>query len=224
MTPNKLDESTLMKALNWAYDQSLTGIPSIGVDSATTLADSYRRPGDTSDRAAEKLIRWQVAKAGTSGFITGLGGFLTLPVTLPANLASVLLVQLRMIAAVAHLGGQDVRSDEVRTMAFACLCGNAAADVLKSVGIRLGRKLTEQAIKKISGEVVKKINQKVGFRLLTKFGQTGLVNLGKAIPIVGGVIGGGFDATSTLAIGTVARRMFVPEHDRSSTEPAFRAP
>ena len=30
------------------------------------------------------------------------------------------------------------------------------------------------------------MNKAVGFRLLTKFGQTGLVNLGKAIPLVGG--------------------------------------
>jgi EcsC family protein len=209
MATSKLDQSTLLKALNWAYDQALAGVPGVGVDSAVTLADDYRRRSDSPGAAATRLVRRQVAKAGTSGFIAGLGGVLTLPLAIPVNLASVLVLQLRMIAAVAHLGGHDVRSDEVRTMAFACLCGTAAFDVLKGVGIQIGRKLTEQTIKKLSGELIKKINQAVGFRLVTRFGEKGLLNLSRLIPFAGGIVGGGFDASSTLAIGTVAQKMFI---------------
>jgi hypothetical protein len=209
MVASRLDQSALIKALNWAYDQAVVGVPGVGVASAVTLADDYRRQSDSPGAAARRLVHWQVAKAGTSGFVTGLGGVLTLPLAIPVNLASVLVLQLRMIAAVAHLGGHDVRSDEVRTMAFACMCGTTAADVLKGVGIRLGRKLTEQTIKKLSGELIKKINQSVGFRLVTKFGEKGLINLSKMIPLAGGLVGGGFDASSTLAIGTVAQRMFI---------------
>jgi hypothetical protein len=121
-----------------------------------------------------------------------------------------LLIQLRLIAAVAHIGGYDVHADQVRTMAFACLCENGAADIMKDVGIQLGEKLAAQAIKNVSGEALKKINQKVGVKLFTKFGEKGVIKLGKMIPIAGGVVGGTFDATSTLVVGTVARRMFVP--------------
>ena len=39
----------------------------------------------------DNFISWQVAKCGTSGFLTGLGGLITLPVAIPANIASVLL-------------------------------------------------------------------------------------------------------------------------------------
>lgn len=54
-----------------------------------------------------------------------------------------------------------------------------------------------------------KINQKVGFRFLTKFGTKGLINIGKAVPIVGGVIGGGFDLVETKIIADRAYKMFI---------------
>ncbi|HEX4334334.1 MAG TPA: EcsC family protein [Polyangiaceae bacterium] len=218
----KLDQSTLMKALDWAYDQAINGVHVAGFESAAELAASYAGgagsnmpPGDGPlgdgplGNGARRLVNVQAAKAGLVGFVAGLGGALALPVTIPANLTGVLLIQLRMIAAVAHLGGFDLHADQVRTMAFACLCGNGAADIMKDVGIQLGEKLAAQAIKKVSGEALKKINQKVGIRLVTKFGEKGLINLGKMIPIAGGIVGGTFDATSTVVIGTVARRMFV---------------
>ena len=109
---------------------------------------------------------------------------------IPANLASVMFVQIRMIAAIAHLGGQDLRNDKVRTLCYACMCGSASADVLKEVGIKLGEKLTEQAIKQITGTTITRINRAVGFRLITKFGQKGLINFGKMVPLIGGVVGG----------------------------------
>ena len=72
-------------------------------------------------------------------------------------------VQIRMIAAIAHLGGHDLKDDRVKAMVYACLTGNAAKDILKDIGIVVGRKLTENAIKSISGKTITKINQAVGF-------------------------------------------------------------
>ena len=177
--------------------------------------DYLRGPGSLEDRA-NTLIRYQVAKASTSGFVTGLGGVLTLPVMIPANLTSVMYVQLRMVAAIAYISGHDVRDDRVKTLCYACLCGNAAKDVLKGAGITIGTKLSEQAIRRLSFEVVKKINKAVGFRLLTKFGQTGVVNLGKAIPLVGGAVDGTFDAAATYAAGKMAKSLFVAGAEASS--------
>ena len=64
-----------------------------------------------------------------------------MPVAIPANITSVLYVQIRMIAAIAHLGGHDIRSDQVQTLVYACMCGKAATDVVKGTGIMLGTKL-----------------------------------------------------------------------------------
>ncbi|WP_246079009.1 EcsC family protein [Paenibacillus piri] len=203
----KLNQELVVKALDWAYDKALNGLP--GTDTAEELAESYLRKAKSIDEAADSLIRWQVSKSATSGFLTGLGGIVTLPVAIPANLASVLYVQMRMIAAIAHMGGYDLRDDKVKTFVYMCFCGNGVKDIIKDIGIVLGQKLTKAAIEKISGSVITKINQKVGFRLLTKFGSKGVVNLGKMVPLAGGLIGGTADGVSTVAIGKVAKKMFI---------------
>jgi hypothetical protein len=186
----------------------LKGIP--GVDGVEDLAQSYSAHHCCADDAIDSLISWQIAKASTAGFITGIGGILTLPVAIPANLAGVLYIQIRMIGAIAHLRGYDVRSDQVRTLAFACLAGSAALDILKDLGISIGAQLTRQMIFRISGEVLKRINRAVGFRLVTKAGTRGVVNLVKVVPIAGGLVGGALDAAATKVIGQTAKQVFVP--------------
>lgn len=62
----------------------------------------------------------------------------------------------------------------------------------------------------MSASVLVKINQKVGFRLFTKFGEKGVINIGKAIPLLGGIVGSLFDTVSTNTIGNVARDTFIP--------------
>lgn len=207
---NELTESKIMQALDWAYDKAINGVT--GLDSASELAADYMKQQGSKKDQVNSLIRWQNTKAGTSGFLTGLGGLITMPVTIPANITSVMYVQIRMIAAIAHMGGHDLKDDRVKSLVYACLTGNAAKDILKDMGIVVGRKLTENAIKNISGKTITAINQKVGFRLITKFGEKGVINLGKAVPILGGVIGATFDSVATNTIGNIARDTFV--HDK----------
>ena len=206
-SPEKLTQGKIMDALDWTYDKAVNGV--VGLDSAQEMASSYLDGDGTLHEKANSLIRWQISKAGTSGFLTGLGGSLFMPVTIPANITSVMYVQIRMIAAIAHMGGNDLKNDKVKSLVYACLAGNAAKDILKDIGIVVGSKLTTQAIKGISGKTIVAINQKVGFRLLTKFGEKGAVNLGKAVPLVGGFIGGTFDSITTNTIGNIARNTFI---------------
>ena len=207
----KIDQASIMKGLDWAYDQAVNGSPFFksAEDLGNEFKQAYTAGTDSLDACAKRLVRWQMAKAGTSGFLSGLGGVLTLPVAIPANLASVMFVQIRMIAAIAHLGGHDMRTDRVRTLCYVCMCGSAAIDVPKGVGIKLGEKLTVHAIKKIPGKTLTHINKAVGFRLITKFGEKGIINLGKMVPVTGGVVGGTFDAISTRSIGKIARTIFI---------------
>lgn len=203
-----LTEGAIMRALDFAYDKAVNGV--VGMDSASEIAESYMKVEGSKIDQANSLIRWQNTKAGTSGFLTGLGGIIVMPVTIPANIASVMYVQIRMIAAIAHLGGHDLKDDRVKALVYACLTGNAAKDIMKDIGIVVGRKLTENAIKNVSGKTITAINQKVGFRLLTKFGEKGAINLGKAIPLVGGIVGATFDSVTTNIIGNIARDTFIP--------------
>lgn len=206
---NKINQSTITKCMDWAYEKAINGVP--GIDSAEELARSYMKSGVTTRNDVDSLIRWQCSKSAISGFVTSFGGFLAMPVALPANLTSVLYVQIRMIAAIAYMAGLDARDDRVRTMVYACLVGSSAAEVVRNVGIAIGEKVTVQTIKKISVQTVRSINKKVGFKLVTKFGEKGLINLGKGIPFIGGIFGGVVDAAATKAVGRVARDTFFPK-------------
>ena len=205
--PKKMDQGMIMKALDYSYDKAINGIT--GFDSAQEMADSYKGNGKTNIQNCNSLIRWQNTKATTSGFLTGLGGLLTMPVAIPANLASVMYVQIRMIAAIAHMVGHDLRDDRVKSLVYVCMAGNGAKDILKDIGIVVGQKVTQKMIANISGKTITAINQKIGFRLLTKFGQKGAINMGKAVPLIGGLIGGSFDGVTTNLIGNTARRTFI---------------
>lgn len=202
-----MNTNKMIEVLDWAYDKSMNGIP--GGKSSEELAEEYLGKNNNPESAANNLIKWQIRKCATSGFLTGLGGIITLPVAIPANISSVLYVQMRMIAAIAYMGNYDIRDDSVKSLVYICMTGNSAGDVFKGIGIKLGTKLTQNAINKISFTTIKKINQVVGTRLITKFGQTGIINLGKAVPFVGGIVGGGMDAASTKIIGNVSKKVFI---------------
>jgi uncharacterized protein (DUF697 family) len=120
----------------------------VGFDSAEDMANDYLKGSGSLHDKANSLIRWQNTKAATSGFLTGLGGVLVMPITIPASVAVVMYVQIRMIAAIAKMGGYDLQDDKVKTLVFACLTGDAAKDVLKEVGIVVGTKMANTAIKK----------------------------------------------------------------------------
>jgi hypothetical protein len=130
-------------------------------------------------------------------------------VGVPANITSVLYIQLRMIVAIAIMAGYDPHNDKVQTFAYACLLGNSAGDVIKEVGIKITDKITLKFIKKIPGEVLKKINKAIVPRLITKAGSKGIINLTKTVPVVSGIFGAGFDVFTTKGIGAAAKKMFI---------------
>ena len=205
---SKLTQEDMMRLLNKLYEKSIQGIPKASPP-ISQLAEDYLSKNEDAQEAAKSFIKYQIAKCTTSGFLTGLGGLITLPVAIPANIGSVLYVQMRMIACLAHMGGYDTTSDQVQTLVYACLAGISLDQVLKQVGIKFGTKFTHTLVNKIPGKVLTQINQKVGFRFLTKFGTKGVINIGKAIPLVGGLISGGFDFAETKAIADRAYKMFV---------------
>lgn len=210
-----LSSQQMVDILDACYDKALDGIPKVS-KSVDELAKDYASKYPTAEKAAKALVTNQLIKCTTSGFLTGLGGIIILPVAVPANVSSVLYVQLRMIAAVAKLGGYEPDMDQVQTLVYACMTGQAVGDVLKGTGIKLGTKIATSSIQKISGATLTRINQAVGFRLITKFGQTGIINLGKMIPLAGGVIGGGFDLVTTKIIARNALKMFIETADEGA--------
>lgn len=211
-----ITQEDIIKMLDACYVKCLEGIPKVS-PKVEDLANDYLKKYKTKDEACKAMIRNQIAKCTTSGFLTGFGGLITLPVTIPANISSVIYVQLRMIACIAYLGGYDLNCDQTQTFVYACLAGVSVNQLVKAVGVKFGIKFANNMIKKIPGKVLTKINQKVGFRFLTKFGSKGLINLGKLVPGVGAVIGGGLDFTETKIISKRAYKWFM-KGDFGTTE------
>ncbi len=201
------DSNKMLRVLDWAYEIALNGLPGMGT--AIDLAHDYENEEGSLTDKVNSLIRWQISKTATSGFLTGVGGLITLPVAVPADLASSVYIQMRMIAAIAHLGGYDVKNDKVKTLIYICLVGESAKDILKDAGIRIGLKTGEKLIARIPGKVLVKINQMVGFKLATKFGTKGAINLVKIIPVFGGIVGGTINGITTNIIGNYARETFI---------------
>lgn len=208
----KLDSkavAAVIQTLEWVYDKALLGVPEL--DGASDLALSYQRQFSTTDEAIDALIRWQIAKAAAAGFFTNLGGAITLPVALPANLLSALYIQLRMIAAIAQLRGHDPHSDRVRTVVLACLCGTSLVDLAKEVGVGVGVGLAQQAATGLSTKALRHLSHAGSHASIALLRKTvGGASLARLAPLIGGVIAGATDGAVTRGYGSAAKRLFEP--------------
>lgn len=203
---NHLPEKNIVgKVLDWSYTKAVSGFS--GIDSAYELANEYLTQGDNLSDQVDSLIRWQVAKSAASGFVTGLGGIMTMPITVPANIASVMYVQIRMICAIAHMGGHDIKSDKVKTFIYLCMVGNGAKELLKNVSVKVSEKVLIRTINSMTN--------KMSAKLATKIGEKGASSVSKAVPVIGGVVGGSLDAASTRIIGKIAKKIFIEEQEKT---------
>lgn len=197
----QVNKGIIAKTLDWAYSKAVSGFT--GVDSAYDLGNSYLAQQGSLEAQVDSLIKWQVAKAATSGFVTGLGGVMIMPLTVPANIASVIYVQIRIIAAIAYMGGHDIREDRVKSLIYICMVGNGAKELLKDVSVKAGERLAA------------KIAEKVSTSIASKTGEKSVTSLGKAVPVLGGVVGGSYDAITTRVVGKVAKKIFI---DKQTSE------
>ena len=211
--PDKSPENKLQAWGANAADQVIkAAIHGVGpMKGAVEVADEHlAHYPDDREKAIKRLIATHVRLAAASGFVTGLGGVITLPVTIPAALAGLYMLGARMSAGIAHLRGYDVDSEEVRSAILISLLGSGGTEVLKRTGVEVGKKTTAAAFQRIPGRVLIEINKKIGYRLVTKAGEKGVVNLAKLVPLVGAPVGAAFDSVGCKTIATFALRMFEP--------------
>lgn len=204
----KEEESKVLQVANWLTENAVGGFgPLSGADD---LALEYLNDSsyENNDKRVESLINWETTKNFSTGFITGLGGFVALPVTIPASLGASWILQMRMAAAIARIYGHDLKEDRVRTLLLCIIIGQDIKEVCKQVGIKVAQNLTYVAIRKLPVEMLKRINRAVATQLVTKAGAKGLINLTKLVPVVGGVVGGTFDAVTCRITAKAAQRAF----------------
>jgi hypothetical protein len=189
-----------------------TGIDGAGpLDSAQEIANAARTKSSDVDAAVDAIVGQHVRLAATSGFLTGLGGFVTLPVALPANVAGFYVLATRMVAAIAAVRGHDINRDEVRTAILLALTGDDATEVLRKAGggMITGR-VTSYALSSLPPAALMAVNKGVAFRIFVQLGRKGLTRFGRAVPLMGGVVGGGVDAYVMRRLAKHAKRELKP--------------
>ena len=178
---------------------------------AERIAESkLARCGGDPQLAIDAVIDQHIRLAGVQGFATGLGGLITLPVALPANLTGIAIVQARMVAAIAHLRGYDLDDPRVRTAVITCLLGEEGiADRLKKsslvsspMAIATAPVFDPELDRQISGEVVGELIARIS-------GKKMALTVTRRVPLLGGAVGGCVDGWSTYRVGQYADKSLV---------------
>ena len=228
-TRSALDQANDPAADDSAITRRIENILQIGIDgrrpfdSATKIADeTLTNSGGDVEKAINKIIRGHVTTGAAGGFVTSLGGFVTMPVAIPANLLEFYVQATRMVAAVAKLRGYDVKQPYVRTAILLTLVGSNSDEVLRKAGITTGTgRITSMALKNLPKPAMMMVNKAIGFRLLRSVGESTFAKLGRGVPILGGAVGGVMDGYMMNKIAEQALKEFpasaAPSANRSET-------
>ncbi|MVQ50017.1 hypothetical protein GON03_12555 [Nocardioides sp. MAH-18] len=181
-----------------------------GVGPLAPAAVAAEKAGTT-----RRIIDDHVRLAGAQGMLTSVGGVFTAIVTIPANVTGLALLQIRMVAAIAHLHGYDVEDPRTQNAVLACLLGEDKVDALV-----LARRIpaTPMALatapvhdpgiaRVLSAEVTSELVARVG-------GKRAALAAVRKVPLVGGVVGMGADGLATYQVGAYAAGELRPRNRR----------
>ena len=210
--PTPVKQGALAQAATSADEGGIAGFATdlvekvldVGMDGRGPFASAEEVARDAQANAASEkgaidaIVRKHVALGAAGGFVTGLGGFITMPIALPANVIEFYITATRMVAAIAKVRGYDLADPHIRTALLLTLVGADADDLLRKAGVvataGTGGRLTNLAAQRLPGPALMVINKGIGFRLASQAGRTALSRFGKAVPVIGGGIGAGLDA------------------------------
>lgn len=202
---------------NGPLERMLATFEEIGIDGRLTFS-SAEAVADRAERgrgarrpqvAVRRIIRVHRRGVTFGGFVTGLGGLLTLVVTLPLNIAEFYIQAIRMTAGIAAVRGYDVHDEETRTRILACLVGEEASELLSSAGLGpvatfAGKRLT----RRMPDAAETRLMRAIGARILRRFSLRSVRLFGKSIPLLGGVIGAVGDRSQLARIAKAADEAF----------------
>lgn len=202
--PNKED---LQRALETVMDYV------ISTDSVTieNYVDKLyeQNVGITCDKLAKKVLYRKSIKNGLVGAVTGIGGIITLPVAVPADIVCSWRIQASMAFSIAYIYGHTKDTTDLKTDLYLILAGDTAKEVLKQFGIEASKGFTKKMINKyITREIMTKIWKVVGQKVITKAGEKSLTSFVKMVPLVGAPVGFAFDWTSTQIVGNFAIKYY----------------
>jgi len=164
------------------------------------------------DQAIKGVIEQHVRLAGAQGFVTNLGGVVTLAVSIPANIAGLALLQVRMTTTIAHLRGYEVSDTRVRAAALMALLGEEGVrDALKDEDVPGTPHDVAVGVGDIDPAVLDRITAQVTQTMVTRVaGKQATLAVAKRVPVIGSAVSAGVDAYATYSVGRYADREFPP--------------
>jgi hypothetical protein len=197
-----------------ALAKAISGVGPLPAAAAAADKQLEQNDGDVA-RATHDVIENHVRYAAAQGFVTNLGGLVTMAVTIPTNITGLALIQCRMAAGIVHLRGYDLDDPRTRAAILACLLGEER--ILKMVKSRTlpGTPMEIAAAAVHDPELDRLLATEVAAELVTRAtGKRLAATVGRRIPVVGGVVGAGTDAYVTWKIGRYVDREFLPRRRR----------
>lgn len=162
-----------------------------------------------AERAIVALARSGLRASAAGGFVTSLGGFAVMPIAVPANVVEFYVTAARTVGAIATLRGYDVTDPGVRTAVLLTLVGSRSHELLARVGVVTGGHSASALLSKgLPASAQMLINKAIGFQLLKGLGERSLSRFGRAVPVLGGMVGGAADALMANRIAEQARQDF----------------
>lgn len=207
------DDTAVSRLVQLLLDVGIDGIGPLSSSREIAAAASAR--SRSNDAAIARVARTHVARGAVGGFVTGVGGFVTMPIALPVNVMEFYVLATRMVGSIALLRGYDVDEPRVRTAVLLTLVGAEADEVLAKAGLATG---SGRALRLVSGQLppaaLLMLNKAIAFRLMRGVGEKAFVRLGRGVPVVGGVMGSGIDSWMMKRIGDHAMGEFPPAGPR----------
>jgi hypothetical protein len=169
-------------------------------------ARQLQRYGGSVDDAISGIIDFHVRAASAQGFVSNLGGVALMPVSVPANLAGVAVVQVRMVAAIAHLRGYDLNDNRVRTALVMCLLGGELVAEHIVSGRLPTAPMAVATAPVFDPELDRQVAEEVLGGLMSRIGGRNLaLVVTKRVPLLGGGIGAVLDGIATHQVGNYAK-------------------
>jgi uncharacterized protein (DUF697 family) len=168
-------------------------------------ARHLQKQAGSADEAISSIIDHHVRLASAQGFVTNIGGLAMLPVAIPANITGVATVQVRMVAAIAHLRGYDLNDNRVRTALVMCLMGGEQVAEHIAEGTLPTSPLAVATAPIFDPELDRLVAEEVLTDLAARIGGKNVaLAIVKRVPLMGGGVSAVMDGIATYQIGRYA--------------------
>jgi hypothetical protein len=201
---DKLIETVGVNPEDVLAEVSKRRIPVLGTTTQERLTSLQEGDIRRLDKLARSYIRSNAQIAGAQGFVTGLGGMITMPVTVPADTVGFLVWLIRATTGTMYAYGFEGESEEGKVqLRLGLLASTGVSQLTVSGSNVLVTQLAKQVMTRPYREAVVQATVKA---LAARVGiQLGHKHFAKAVPVVGGVINGSVNGSLVYAFGRRAQ-------------------